>query len=537
MNGAIIKAYRKPEKNRLGRKEQNMMKRSMLTSVFLSLLALTLLLSACGDKEINPPPDASQPPDVTTAGGDPGTGDVPDIPIMDFDGSEVVFLTRNSECGDFETWDLLETDLQGDSMNAAIVRRNSYIQDTYDVSIVQRQYGGSVNEGEMYTAIYNNFFNGGAAAEDAFHVAYCGVTDAIRLAASGIFYDLSELPYIDLASSWWDAEAMSSLTIANRYYFGVGDISVQLYDTLPCLVFNKMMAQDYTTPDELYRMVEEGNWTYEEFYSIIREVYSDADDVAGPSVGDRFGAGGQNDNLYCFFYGSGCRTVTTNQNGDPELTIYSEQNNTVFTDLFELLTDREAFFNCNDYANVPGWESSPIEFVIDGFIGGRVLFYSDGLLHLPELREASFEFGILPVPKYTAGQESYYHLIGMWGATLVTVPAGCPDVKMTALLLEAMGAQSEKTVATEYFEQKLALQSVRDSESAGSLGIIIDTKGFDMGQCFRWNDLHLILGDCLTQKNNSFYSNYQGKVSGIQIEMNKTISAYQSLPHYIELED
>ena len=154
----------------------------------------------------------------------------------------------------------------------------------------------------------------------------------------------------------------------------------------------------------------------------------------------------------------------------------------------------------------------------------------------PEMTSKDY-LSLFPVPKYTAGQESYYHLIGMWGATLVTVPAGCPDVKMTALLLEAMGAQSEKTVATEYFEQKLALQSVRDSESAGSLGIIIDTKGFDMGQCYRWNDLHLILEDCLTQKNNSFYSNYQGKVSGIQIEMNKTISAYQSLPHYIELED
>ena len=515
------------------------MKKSILTSVFLLLMALTLVLSACGGKDNRG--EETLPPTADTSGGEETTAPddghyTPDVPNTDFKGAQIVFLTRNSECGDFETWDLLQTDLQGDSINSAISRRNSHIEETYHVEIVQRQYGGAVNGGEMYMTIYNNFINGSSSAADGYHVAYCGVTDAISLAASGIFYDLSEMPYINLSSPWWDAGAMSSLTIANRYFFGVGDLSVQLYDTLPCLVFNKGMAASYTD-ENLYQLVDNGDWTYDKFYTIIKDVYTDSDGVDGVSVGDIFGAGGQNDNLYNFFYGSGCRTVTLNQNGDPELTIYSPTNETIFTDLYELLTDREAFFNCNDYAGTPGWSSSPIEFVTQGFVESRVMFYSDGLLHLPELREASFEFGILPVPKYTSEQESYFHLIGMWGATVVTIPAQCPDVKMTALILEAMGAESKNTVAPEYFEQKLMLQSVRDGESAASLNIIIETKGFDMGQCFRWNELHLIMGSCLTQKNNSFYSNYQAKVDTIRIEMSKTIASYQTLPHYIELED
>ena len=520
-----------------------MKKRSVLTTILVCLLTFTLLLASCGGSS-DPVGDGNTPAtngstqgSAVTGGKDPDQGSgryEANVPEADFDNAEIVFLTRNAECGDFETWDLLATELQRDSMNDSIVRRNSYIEEKYNVTIAQRQYGGDVNGGQMYTAIYNNFM-GGSTGDDAFHVAYCGVDDAITLATSGIFYDLSEIPYIDLSAEWWDSTAMSSLSLSNRNFFGVGDLSVQLYDTLPCLAFNKNMASAYTNLD-LYDIVESGDWTYEAFYNIIKEVYLDNDGVDGPSVGDIFGAGGQNDNLYNFFYGSNCRTVTVNQNGDPELTIYSETNENVFAQLFEILTDKEAFFNCNDYASVGGWQSSPIEFVTGGFIGGRILFYSDGLLHLPELREAEFEFGILPVPKYTAEQESYHHLIGRWGATVITVPVNCPDLKMTTLLIEAMAAESKNTVAPEYFENKLTLQSVRDSESAVSLNIIIATKGFDMGQCFRWNDLHLVLGNCLQQRQNSFYNNYQAKEQGIIIGMTQTMMSYQSLPHYIELE-
>ncbi|MBE6633415.1 MAG: hypothetical protein E7620_03615 [Ruminococcaceae bacterium] len=520
-----------------------MNKRSALYVIFLCLLSLTLLLSACGGGgDTGVGTTASQQnaetPAATTAGtpsqNNPSDRYVANLPAAAYNNEEFVFLTRNAECGDFETWDLLPTDLQRESMNDAILRRNSYIEETYNVTITQRPCGGSVNGGEMYTVIYNNYM-AGSTGEDAFHVAYCGVEDAISLATSGIFYDLSEMPYINLESPWWDAVAMSSLTISNRYFFGVGDLSVQLYDTLPCLAFNKELAAAHTELD-LYGMVESGEWTYDAFYTILKEVYVDTDDVDGPSVGDTFGAGGQNDNLYNFFYGSGCKIITVNENGDPELTYYNETNETVFSKLFEIMTDKEALFNCNDYANVPGWQNSPIEYVTRGFIEGRILFYSDGLLHLPELREADFEFGILPVPKFTAEQESYHHLIGRWGATVITIPTNCPDLKMATLLVEAMGAESKNTVAPEYFENKLTLQSVRDGESAVSLNIIIDTKGFDMGQCFRWNDLHLVMGDCLLQKQNSFYHNYQAKESGILIGITQTLASYQSLPHYIELE-
>ena len=521
-----------------------MKKRSVLTTILVCLLTFTLLLASCGGSSdpagdgTTPATNGSTQGSAVTGGKDPDQGSdryEANVPEADFENAEFVFLTRNAECGDFETWDLLATELQRESMNDAIVRRNSYIEETYNVTITQRTCGGAVNGGEMYMAIYNNYM-AGSSGEDAFHVAYCGVEDAISLATSGIFYDLSEMPYIDLESAWWDDVAMSSLTISNRYFFGVGDLSVQLYDTLPCLAFNKSLAAAHTDLD-LYDLVESGEWTYDTFYTILKEVYVDNDDVAGPSVGDTFGAGGQNDNLYNFFYGSGCRIITVNANGDPELTYYNETTETVFSKLFEIMTDKEALFNCNDYANVPGWKNSPIEYVTQGFIEGRILFYSDGLLHLPELREADFEFGILPVPKFTSEQESYHHLIGRWGATVITIPTNCPDLKMTTLLVEAMSAESKNTVSTEYFENKLTLQSVRDSESAISLNIIIETKGFDMGHCFRWNDLHLAMGDCLLQKQNSFYHNYQAKEAGILIGITQTLASYQSLPHYIELED
>lgn len=501
--------------------------------MMIALLSVTLsAFSSCGKKDQPDTADTTSEPPAESVS-DSGASDVLDFQPKDFGGAELVFLIRNAEAGDFETWDFVENEKNTDIINEAIRTRNHYIEETYGVLLTPRLCGGAIRSEEMYQVIYNDYFSN----DVSYQVAYCGVLNAIQLAAGGIFHDLSELPYINLEHPWWDARAMSSLSISNRNFFGIGDISVQLYETLPCIAFNKAMADQYGITG-LYEMVNENKWTFEAFDGIIKEVSGDIDDIDGPSVGDIFAVGGQNDNIFNFFYASGLNSVTLDSNGVPELTVYSEYNETVVSKLFDIMTNQESFFNCNDYANVPGWKNSPIEYVTDGFLSQRILFYSDGLLHLPEMKDASFQFGILPEPKYSEDQD-YRHLIGVYGSTAVTVPQGLigDQLKMTTMIIEAMGQKSQETVAKEYFERVLTLQNVRDSESADSLRIILDTKGFDMGFCFRWGELDTVLHDMLIQRRNSFYDNYQAKKNTIEVELSRTITSYINLPHYVELEE
>ena len=454
-----------------------------------------------------------------------------ELPVEDFGGAVIKFLARGSDAGDFATWDLEQNEHNSGQLNAAIEQRNKYIEDTYNVTLKVIYTTGGVNNAQMRQTIVADQSAGVAT----YNAAFVPIYDGLELAGDGLFIDLNELPEIDINNDWWDHNAMNSLSLANRYFFGIGDISVQLYETLPCIVFNKNLLKNYTA-ENLYEVVDEGKWTIDKFYTISKQVYQDVDDTEGPSTGDYFGAAGQNDNMWIFFKSAGCNTVELNKYGEPELAVYSERNVKVVDTIREFMNDRNAYMNCNHYVSAPGWVSSPIEFVINGFKEQRVLFYFDGLLHLSDFADVDFDFGILPPPKYSEDQESYMSIIGAWGATALVIPVNCPAVHTTAVIAEAMGAKSKETVSVEYYEKVLNIQSTRDEESEKSLSIILNSKGFDMGCCFKWGSLTDIVYNSVWNNSMTMASDYESLKSNIYADMNRTIQIYTDLPHYIPTE-
>ena len=516
------------------------MRRALTALLCIVLVASMILACGCGGNNDTP---ASSVPDNSSennseqgnsgeeSGFEPETSD-PAVPIVDFEGKDIIFLARGKDAGDFETWDLEPNEHNSSQLNAALEQRNKYIEDNYGVNIKVIYTGGGVNNAELRKTIIRDQSAGMAT----YNAAFVPIYDGLELAGDGAFIDLNELPNIDINNPWWDLNAMKSLSLANRYFFGVGDITVQIYETLPCIVFNKNMLKNYTD-ENLYELVETGKWTFDKFYSIAKNVSQDIDNIDGPSVGDIFGIAGQNDNMWIYFKSAGCNTVELNRYGEPELTIYNEHSEKVVDTIRMMMNDRAAYMNCNHYVSTPGYVSSPIEFVIQGFREQRVLFYFDGLLHLSDFADVDFDFGILPPPKYTEEQDNYYSIIGAWGATACVIPMNCPDVNMTSLIIEAMAAKSKSTVSVEYYEKVLNIQSTRDEESETSLRIILDSKGFDMGTCFKWGNLSDIVFNSVWNNNMTMASDYESLKSNIYADMNKTIQVYTDLPHYIVTEE
>ncbi len=516
--------------------------KKIISSILCLFIAVAVLLaygcSGSGNDNSVTPENSSSGTSNENTSAEGSTGDISieesseTIPVFDFENKTVTFLARGESGGNFANWDLEPNERNSSQLNAAIEERNKYIEDTYNVQLKVVYTGGPVNNGEMRQQIVKEQSAGTAS----YNAALLSIYDGLELAGDGLFYDLNELPYIDIEKPWWDKNAMDSLSLANRYYFGIGDISVQVYETLPCIVFNKGMLKNYTD-ENLYDVVENNQWTLDKFYSLARDVYQDVDGVDGPSVGDYFGVGGQNDNMWNFFYASGARTVELNKYGEPDLTIYNETNESIVDNIRKFMNDRKAFMNCNHYVSSPGYTSSPIEFVINGFKEQRILFYSDGLLHLSDFKDVDFDFGILPAPKYNEQQENYYSIIGVWGAVGLVIPTNCGNLEMTSLIMEAMAAKSKETVANEYYEKVLNIQSTRDEESEKTLKIILNSKGFDMGRCFNWGSLSNIVYNSVWNNEMTMASDYESQLSGIYADMNKTIQVYTDLPHYIPTEE
>ncbi|MBQ6184028.1 MAG: hypothetical protein IJK33_09115 [Clostridia bacterium] len=515
------------------------MSKVLISALCVILVLCMLFTCACGGateapESSTPDEDSDYSDEQGNSGDESGTESdtsVPSVPVVNFGGQDFIFLARGEDAGDFATWDLEPNEHNSSQLNAALEQRNKYIEDNYGVTIKVIYTGGGVNNADLRKTIVRDQHAGVAT----YNAAFVPIYDGLELAGDGAFIDLNELHNININNPWWDINAMNSLSLANRYFFGVGDITVQIYETLPCIVFNKNMLKNYTD-ENLYELVETGKWTFDKLYSIAKNVSQDIDNVDGPSVGDYFGIAGQNDNMWVYFMSAGCSTVELNRYGEPELTIYNEQTEKVVDSIRMMMNDRSAYMNCNHYVATPGYVSSPIEFVIQGFCEQRVLFYFDGLLHLSDFANVDFDFGILPPPKYTEEQENYRCMIGAWGATACVIPMNCPDVNMTSLIIEAMAAKSKSTVSVEYYEKVLNIQSTRDEESENSLRIILNSKAFDMGICFKWGGLSDIVYNSVWNNNMTMASDYESMKSNIYADMNKTIQVYTDLPHYITTE-
>ncbi|HPE96275.1 MAG TPA: hypothetical protein PLT66_09450, partial [Bacillota bacterium] len=81
-----------------------------------------------------------------------------------------------------------------------------------------------------------------------------------------------------------------------------------------------------------------------------------------------------------------------------------------------------------------------------------------------------------------------------------------------------------------------AMRDTRDNESAGSLEIILNSIGFDVGHSFNWGEVNEIFGTMLNTEKMEFASMYDAKKNAINDAMEKTGQAFAELPSYIVFE-
>ena len=91
------------------------------------------------------------------------------------------------------------------------------------------------------------------------------------------------------------------------------------------------------------------------------------------------------------------------------------------------------------------------------FAKGNVLFLGNGTLSnasSSEMRDMENDFGVLPHPKGSEEQESYYSLVHDT-AMVTAVPVTVKDTEKVGAVLEALAAQSYRTVTPAFFDVAL----------------------------------------------------------------------------------
>jgi len=406
-----------------------------------------------------------------------------DLEPADYGGADFRILFRNSCArGNWAVYDVHKIEIwteeqNGDVINDALYKRNQNVEERFNVNIIGLPYPSS-GAGEDQVASYAK--KSVLSDSNEFDIVVSWSTHIANIAAEGLFIDWNTIPDINISKPWWISDAMDAYTVKGRTYLAMNDIIFSgVVGEAAFILFNKNLLADFGLENP-YAMVEENRWTIDALDSIAKECYIDVNGDGARDTNSIYGftsdAWGS---AYAWMWAGGARATSKDADGVPYYDLYSERNASLLDKVYNL------FYN--NVGSAIRANKDTIKFV-DGkdqaflFSLGNALFMLDrvGVLCTPEYRNAEFDFGIIPIPKYDANQEKYLTMINEH-ASVMAVPKFNYNLEMTGKIVEALAAESHKHLVPAYYEVALKTKYSRDEESVRMLDLIFDGVVYDFG--------------------------------------------------------
>ncbi len=424
------------------------MKLKRLTLLFLVFTLLLSLLASCGSCGKKDPP--AQTGEGKTDDSDE-IGDNFSLPIKKFDRAVTVLALEGASLTKGSSTD-------PDMINEALVERTRYVEETYDVTMIQNE----VSDGADYNALMVSY-SSGLHAYDL--VAPHPTKFLASIMTSGLVQDMRSLNYFDFSGLWWNQSQLENFTVNGKLMFGVCDFNLNKRG-FSTMLMNSVMYNSYYPNSDPYSMVFNGEWTMERMKDIVLSVYDDTGD--SPTYGyitNEYGGSG------AFYWGG---ETLLKPDGDGKLTFsYDLQKcSDIAKKLYDIAigpqTLKVKWYNSN-FATGDAWTT---------FSSGRALIIDFDLYFASLMKDLSFDTVFLPGPKLNDDQKNY---LTNCGAGFVGVPTDASDADCAALILEAYNRHSYNYFRPVYFDSYMAYRVSNDPRDRQVLQLILDYTVYDLG--------------------------------------------------------
>ena len=427
------------------------------STALLAALLVMAQLAACGSQ----PSEAPVTTGDTSVAEDTKANVFDGLPQKTYGGREFNFLIRETEYDDY----YIEQET-GDVLDDAVYRRNSEVEQRFDVRINPISIDASWNSRDTYLGTIRNSVMAGSGEYD--------LVDGYAAVIGGLFADkiclnLWDVPNLRLNEKWWSALVADELTVNGKLYAMTGDLAVNMWSNLHAMYFNKGLIDDFgrTSP---YERVKNGTWTFDSFLSDIKGVAEDLnndgiinfDDRCGYLVYDTIAL----DNLHNAF---NIPVSKKGANGFPEYDLQNEKLISAVEKINDLITNNPDAYYLTQGKN--GMLLTPTSREV--FSSGNAMYFSDTLAACTALRDSDTDFGIIPLPKYDENQDGYY-TSSRDGRTMFVIPTDVKDADFAGLITEALAVASNKYVIPAYYDVTLKTKVARDDASSEMLDIIRD---------------------------------------------------------------
>ena len=447
--------------------------RKIISALLLAVMILTT--ASCSDTPASESEDTNGAQDaVVTDAPEETTEEIitDDLPERDFEGHNFMIYSTNNEGNTWYTtvFTTAEED-SAEAIESGIYNRNLKVGERFNVTIKET------------LVTMNDITNSIMAGDSAFDIALIKGADALSLAQQKSLYDLKEMEYINLDKPYWDQNAKTQLTLANKLYIGIGDFMTTHIDETIVMFFNKALIGDYTL-ESPYDLIENDQWTLDKMFEMGQSVIQDLNGDSKFDDNDRFALLSWSGVGYPYmFLSSGEKYMSKNADDIPEIAFNTERFATMFEKVVTMMhSDNDTFFyDANVRQNTKGASNNHrVQEIM--FPGNQALFWVECTSWAKALRDMDADFGIIPSPKFDEAQTRYYNYCNQ-NFFAMSIPV-TSDVERTSIIAEALNSESTGTVLSAYYYITLKTKYSRDEQSQAMLDIIFDSRSYDIGNVY-----------------------------------------------------
>ncbi|MCL2517033.1 MAG: hypothetical protein FWF15_00590 [Oscillospiraceae bacterium] len=425
------------------------------------------------------------------------------FPKVNMEGREFIILMPDYFIG----WQFNQEAENGEPLNDAAYRRNTEIEDQFNITIRAR----GVTDDNCHKELLKLVQSGDDSVDLVLPHPTSG-NGYPPLITDGLLLEWSNLKYIDFSKPCWNLDMQKSLTIAGKLMYANGALSTA---NAAIIAWNKSFAHDLGRTEDLYKLALNGTWTMDKLIEYTKDVYID---VNGDGKEDKFDIYGYmaNSSEYSYLYSGGVKVARVNSEGRPELTFMDDRLATIFDKVYTLVNNYGSFKHPNVYES---WDHF-------GTGGALTTPWDSGYSQL--FRPMEFDLGILPYPKLDEIQENYYNCTA---GGIVAVPINAKDIDNLSIIIQALMEGSYKYVRPTYIDTVLYNKCLRDDESRQIMEMIMDSLVYDIGFTFMVDkSLTYIINSLILDKNSKdFVSYYESRKDKIQKELDNLYEAVIAL--------
>ena len=342
----------------------------------------------------------------------------------------------------------------GTTMSEELLRRNNYVEELLDVSITTAQADPQIMLDEIQAAVRSGAYYADLIEIPQSYISIYG--------AAGALMNLQSLPGLNYEAEYFNATGTSAACGGDMIYGLTGYASLNP-DALSAVFFNKTLLEELQL-ESPYALVDRGEWTMDKYLEYTAALSS--------LDGEYYSYAAQNTAVYLpdlLFFSGGQRLTQSTPGAYPYINFNATDTADLFTKMSAIVYDEHGFGNA-----VAG---------IGAFDSGNTLFLIDRLSTMETIANSSTDWGILPLPKYSAEQENYISLAYYEDALFFAAVPTISDVQKASDVLMALNITSYG-ITTDAQVRNATYLYLRDNDSIRMLDIILKNAVYDFAYTF-----------------------------------------------------